>query len=169
MLGTLRKDNTGYDLKHLFIGKTLNIPQLFEYLEIQRFFLLLILSAICYPCNYLWLGSEGSLGIISKVSILAPLKLSSVNLAFLACKDYVSCQVRSLGDNFLLILSRQGMSHRVVYGHMSSDQDCARNKFMIMQTSKGSLNLYSICFCTWFFTNLQENTSSLTKHWQTNT
>ncbi|KAG5517803.1 hypothetical protein RHGRI_038241 [Rhododendron griersonianum] len=32
MLGTLRKDNTGYDLKHLFIGKTLNIPQLFEYL-----------------------------------------------------------------------------------------------------------------------------------------
>lgn len=22
MLGTLRKDNTGYDLKHLFIGKT---------------------------------------------------------------------------------------------------------------------------------------------------
>ncbi|KAH7836090.1 hypothetical protein Vadar_032608 [Vaccinium darrowii] len=56
MLGTLRKDNTGYDLKHLFIG------------------------------------SEGSLGIISKVSILVPPKLSSVNLAFLACKDYVSCQ-----------------------------------------------------------------------------
>ncbi|KAM7516190.1 hypothetical protein LguiA_005773 [Lonicera macranthoides] len=56
MLGTLRKDNTGYDLKHLFIG------------------------------------SEGSLGIISKVSILTPPKLSSVNLAFLACKDYFSCQ-----------------------------------------------------------------------------
>lgn len=56
MLGTLRKDNTGYDLKHLFIG------------------------------------SEGSLGIVTKVSILTPLKLSSVNLAFLACKDYFSCQ-----------------------------------------------------------------------------
>ncbi|GFY87950.1 FAD-linked oxidases family protein [Actinidia rufa] len=56
MLGTLRKDNTGYDLKHLFIG------------------------------------SEGSLGIVTKISILAPPKLSSVNLAFLACKDYVSCQ-----------------------------------------------------------------------------
>ncbi|XP_042989239.1 D-2-hydroxyglutarate dehydrogenase, mitochondrial isoform X4 [Carya illinoinensis] len=56
MLGTLRKDNTGYDLKHLFIG------------------------------------SEGSLGIITKVSILTPPKLSSVNLAFLACKDYSSCQ-----------------------------------------------------------------------------
>ncbi|KAH9711223.1 D-2-hydroxyglutarate dehydrogenase [Citrus sinensis] len=56
MLGTLRKDNTGYDLKHLFIG------------------------------------SEGSLGIVTKVSIHTPPKLSSVNLAFLACKDYFSCQ-----------------------------------------------------------------------------
>ncbi|OWM88827.1 hypothetical protein CDL15_Pgr020781 [Punica granatum] len=56
MLGTLRKDNTGYDLKHLFIG------------------------------------SEGSLGIVTKVSILTPPKLSSVNVAFLACKDYFSCQ-----------------------------------------------------------------------------
>ncbi|XP_038725643.1 D-2-hydroxyglutarate dehydrogenase, mitochondrial isoform X2 [Tripterygium wilfordii] len=56
MLGTLRKDNTGYDLKHLFIG------------------------------------SEGSLGIVTKVSILTPPKLSSVNVAFLACQDYLSCQ-----------------------------------------------------------------------------
>ncbi|XP_076887809.1 D-2-hydroxyglutarate dehydrogenase, mitochondrial-like isoform X1 [Bidens hawaiensis] len=56
MLGTLRKDNTGYDLKHLFIG------------------------------------SEGSLGIITKVSILTPPKLSAVNIAFLACEDYISCQ-----------------------------------------------------------------------------
>ncbi|WCJ43516.1 D-2-hydroxyglutarate dehydrogenase mitochondrial [Euphorbia peplus] len=56
MLGTLRKDNTGYDLKHLFIG------------------------------------SEGSLGIVTKVSILTPPKLSSVNIAFLACNDYLSCQ-----------------------------------------------------------------------------
>uniref|UniRef100_A0A1D1XNW2 Probable D-2-hydroxyglutarate dehydrogenase, mitochondrial n=1 Tax=Anthurium amnicola TaxID=1678845 RepID=A0A1D1XNW2_9ARAE len=57
MLGTLRKDNTGYDLKHLFIG------------------------------------SEGSLGIITKVSVLTPPRLPSTNLAFLACRDYFSCQV----------------------------------------------------------------------------
>ncbi|GER25547.1 D-2-hydroxyglutarate dehydrogenase [Striga asiatica] len=57
ILGTLRKDNTGYDLKHLFIG------------------------------------SEGSLGIVTKVSILTPPKLPSINLAFLACEDYTSCQV----------------------------------------------------------------------------
>ncbi|XP_047311846.1 D-2-hydroxyglutarate dehydrogenase, mitochondrial [Impatiens glandulifera] len=68
MLGTLRKDNTGYDLKHLFIG------------------------------------SEGSLGIVTKVSLLTPPKLASVNLAFLACEDYLSCQKllmeakRKLGD-----------------------------------------------------------------------
>lgn len=68
MLGTLRKDNTGYDLKHLFIG------------------------------------CEGSLGIVTKVSILTPPKLSSVNVAFLACKDYASCLIllseakRKLGE-----------------------------------------------------------------------
>ena len=38
-------------------------------------------------------GSEGSLGVVTKVSILTPPKLSSVNVAFLACKDYLSCQV----------------------------------------------------------------------------
>ncbi|KMZ56743.1 UDP-N-acetylmuramate dehydrogenase, partial [Zostera marina] len=56
MLGTLRKDNTGYSLKHLFIG------------------------------------SEGSLGIITKVSILTPSRLSATNVAFLACEDYLNCQ-----------------------------------------------------------------------------
>ncbi|RZC53515.1 hypothetical protein C5167_012364 [Papaver somniferum] len=56
MLSTLCKDNTGYDLKQLFIG------------------------------------SEGSLGIVTKVSILTPPKLSSTNLAFLACNDFISCQ-----------------------------------------------------------------------------
>jgi len=56
MLGTLRKDNTGYDLKQLFIG------------------------------------SEGTLGIVTKVSILVLPRLSSINLAFLVCGDYLSCK-----------------------------------------------------------------------------
>ncbi|KAF0908906.1 hypothetical protein E2562_030205 [Oryza meyeriana var. granulata] len=68
MLTTLRKDNTGYDLKHLFIG------------------------------------SEGSLGVVTKVAILTPAKLPSTNVAFLSCNDYISCQKlllaakRSLGE-----------------------------------------------------------------------
>ncbi|KAG8080964.1 hypothetical protein GUJ93_ZPchr0007g6384 [Zizania palustris] len=56
MLTTLRKDNTGYDLKHLFIG------------------------------------SEGSLGVVTKAAILTPAKLPSTNVAFLSCNDYMSCQ-----------------------------------------------------------------------------
>ncbi|KAK6177589.1 hypothetical protein SNE40_015660 [Patella caerulea] len=49
---TLRKDNTGYDLKQLFIG------------------------------------SEGTLGIITAVSILCPQKPKSVSVAFLGCESF---------------------------------------------------------------------------------
>lgn len=51
-LNTLRKDNTGYDLKQLFIG------------------------------------SEGTLGIITRAAILTPPKPKAVNVAFLACTTY---------------------------------------------------------------------------------
>ena len=46
-LSTLRKDNTGYDLKQLFIG------------------------------------SEGTLGVVTAVSVLCPSKPASLNVAFL--------------------------------------------------------------------------------------
>uniref|UniRef100_A0A8C7XE25 D-2-hydroxyglutarate dehydrogenase, mitochondrial n=1 Tax=Oryzias sinensis TaxID=183150 RepID=A0A8C7XE25_9TELE len=51
-LSTLRKDNTGYDLKQLFIG------------------------------------SEGTLGVITAVSILCPQKPKSVNVVFLGCETF---------------------------------------------------------------------------------
>uniref|UniRef100_A0A8B9JGU0 D-2-hydroxyglutarate dehydrogenase, mitochondrial n=2 Tax=Astyanax mexicanus TaxID=7994 RepID=A0A8B9JGU0_ASTMX len=51
-LSTLRKDNTGYDLKQLFIG------------------------------------SEGTLGVVTAVSILCPRKPKSVNVAFLGCSSF---------------------------------------------------------------------------------
>ncbi|EFJ37439.1 hypothetical protein SELMODRAFT_76083 [Selaginella moellendorffii] len=57
MLSSLRKDNTGYDLKQLFIA-----------------------------------GAEGTLGVVTKVAVLTPQKLPSVNVGFLACTDYTSCQ-----------------------------------------------------------------------------
>ncbi|KAI5953330.1 AIP2 [Candida jiufengensis] len=53
---SLRKDNTGYDLKQLFIG------------------------------------SEGTLGIITGISILCPSKPQASNVAFLAVKDYETVQ-----------------------------------------------------------------------------
>eukprot|EP00250_Pteridium_aquilinum_P011028 c19791_g1_i2 orf=792-1811(+) len=55
-LRTLRKDNTGYDLKQLFIG------------------------------------AEGTLGVVTKISILTPPRLSSKNVAFLSCQNYADCQ-----------------------------------------------------------------------------
>ncbi|MCI4377887.1 hypothetical protein PGIGA_G00208920 [Pangasianodon gigas] len=51
-LAKLRKDNTGYDMKQLFIG------------------------------------SEGTLGVITGVSILCPRKPKSVNVAFLGCSSF---------------------------------------------------------------------------------
>ena len=54
-MSTLRKDNTGYDLKQLF------------------------------------LGSEGTLGVITQVSLIAPKRSSAVNLAFLACRSFEDC------------------------------------------------------------------------------
>lgn len=51
-LSTLRKDNTGYDLKQLFIG------------------------------------SEGTLGVVTAVSILCPRRPSSVNVVFLGMTPF---------------------------------------------------------------------------------
>lgn len=55
-LSTLRKDNTGYDLKQLFIG------------------------------------SEGTLGIITGISILCPPRPTAVNVAFLGLESYEQVQ-----------------------------------------------------------------------------
>lgn len=61
LMNTLKKDNTGYDLKQLFIG------------------------------------SEGTLGIITKVAISTPKKPASVHVAYLGCSSF---------ENVLLILAK---------------------------------------------------------------
>ncbi|KAL5752581.1 hypothetical protein ACOSP7_022779 [Xanthoceras sorbifolium] len=115
MLGTLRKDNTGYDLKQLFIG------------------------------------SEGSLGIVTKVSILTPPKLSSVNLAFLACKDYFSCQKllveakRRLGDILSAFEFLDNQSMDLVLNHLEGVRNplpSSMHNFYVLIETTGSDESY---------------------------
>lgn len=99
MLGTLRKDNTGYDLKHLFIGAYRKLH--FCLCRGQWFPIENVIIKLLFTTHA---GSEGSLGIVTKVSILTPPKLFSVNVAFLACQDYFSCQViSSIGMETLVL------------------------------------------------------------------
>ncbi|GMH24569.1 hypothetical protein Nepgr_026412 [Nepenthes gracilis] len=109
MLGTLRKDNTGYDLKHLIIG------------------------------------SEGSLGIITKVSILTPPKLSAINLAFLACNDYLSCQKllleakRKLGEVLSAFELLDSQSMDLVLNHLEGVRNplppSVHNFYVLIETT----------------------------------
>ena len=68
LMSTNRKDNTGYDLKHLFVG------------------------------------AEGTLGVITKVALNCPRLPSARNVAFLACETFddvrqtLSCAKRELGE-----------------------------------------------------------------------
>jgi D-2-hydroxyglutarate dehydrogenase len=66
LMSTNRKDNTGYDLKHLFVG------------------------------------AEGTLGVITKVALNCPRLPSARNVAFLACNSFESvCQTLSLAKEKL--------------------------------------------------------------------
>ncbi|KAM4625820.1 D-2-hydroxyglutarate dehydrogenase, mitochondrial isoform 1-T1 [Polymixia lowei] len=81
-LATLRKDNTGYDLKQLFIG------------------------------------SEGTLGVITAVSILCPRKPKAVNVAFLGCETF-----DQLLQTFQLC---RGMLGEILSAFEFLDRDCMR-------------------------------------------
>ncbi|XP_038585257.1 D-2-hydroxyglutarate dehydrogenase, mitochondrial isoform X1 [Micropterus salmoides] len=81
-LATLRKDNTGYDLKQLFIG------------------------------------SEGTLGVITAVSILCPRKPKSVNVVFLGCETF-----EKLLKTFQLC---RGMLGEILSAYEFLDSECMR-------------------------------------------
>ncbi|KAM9708718.1 D-2-hydroxyglutarate dehydrogenase, mitochondrial [Menidia menidia] len=81
-LSTLRKDNTGYDLKQLFIG------------------------------------SEGTLGVITAVSILCPPKPKSVNVVFLGCETF-ECLLKT----FQLC---KGMLGEILSAFEFLDSECMR-------------------------------------------
>lgn len=81
-LATLRKDNTGYDLKQLFIG------------------------------------SEGTLGVITGVSILCPRKPKSVNVVFLGCETF-----EQLLKTFQLC---RGMLGEILSAYEFLDSECMK-------------------------------------------
>ncbi|KAG7509716.1 D-2-hydroxyglutarate dehydrogenase, mitochondrial [Solea senegalensis] len=81
-LTKLRKDNTGYDLKQLFIG------------------------------------SEGTLGVITAVSVLCPRKPKSVNVVFLGCETF-----EQLLQTFQLC---RGMLGEILSAFEFLDSECMR-------------------------------------------
>lgn len=70
LLSTMRKDNTGYDLKQLFIG------------------------------------SEGTLGVITEVAILTPTKPISTNVALFACESFAQVQRAFVTAKGALVFSK---------------------------------------------------------------
>ncbi|KAL2649531.1 hypothetical protein R1flu_017659 [Riccia fluitans] len=111
LLGTLRKDNTGYDLKQIFIG------------------------------------AEGTLGVVTKVSVLTPPKLASVNVGFLACEDYASCQKtfaeakKQLGEILSAFEFLDRHSLEVVLKHLDGARDPlpdSKESFYLLVETTGS-------------------------------
>ncbi|XP_041377535.1 D-2-hydroxyglutarate dehydrogenase, mitochondrial-like [Gigantopelta aegis] len=107
-LTTLRKDNTGYDLKQLFIG------------------------------------SEGTLGVVTAVSILCPSKPTSVNVAFLGCntfQDILSIYKESK-NNLAEILSAfeflDASSMSVVTDNLKLTNPIASSPFYVLIETGGS-------------------------------
>ncbi|XP_071999287.1 D-2-hydroxyglutarate dehydrogenase, mitochondrial isoform X1 [Engystomops pustulosus] len=107
-LNSLRKDNTGYDLKQLFIG------------------------------------SEGTLGIITALSIMCPRKPSAVNVALLGCENFSKVlQVFTLcRDQLGEILSAcefmDSESMRIVQTHLKLINPLPDNAFYVLVETSGS-------------------------------
>ncbi|XP_063771914.1 D-2-hydroxyglutarate dehydrogenase, mitochondrial isoform X2 [Pseudophryne corroboree] len=107
-LNSLRKDNTGYDLKQLFIG------------------------------------SEGTLGIITAISILCPRKPSAVNVALLGCENFSRVlQVFTLcRDQLGEILSAceflDSEAMRMVQTHLKLSNPLPDNAFYVLVETSGS-------------------------------
>ena len=106
-LTALRKDNTGYDVKQLFIG------------------------------------SEGTLGVVTKVAIVCPPKPKSVNVAFLAVDDFSTLTqlIRraraSLGEIISAIEFLDSESMRLVTSHLglANPLEGSHNFYMLIETS----------------------------------
>ncbi|XP_034989595.2 D-2-hydroxyglutarate dehydrogenase, mitochondrial isoform X1 [Zootoca vivipara] len=107
-LSSLRKDNTGYDLKQLFIG------------------------------------SEGTLGVITAVSILCPRKPKAVNLAFLGCpsfsqvlKTFTLCK-GMLGEILSAYEFMDNECMKLVEQHLKLTNPVSESPFYVLIETSGS-------------------------------
>ncbi|XP_062438523.1 D-2-hydroxyglutarate dehydrogenase, mitochondrial isoform X3 [Rhea pennata] len=107
-LTSLRKDNTGYDLKQLFIG------------------------------------SEGTLGVITAVSVLCPQKPKAVNLAFLGCqsftqvlKTFTTCRAM-LGEVLSAFEFMDDRCMDLVKRHLKLSSPVAESPFYVLIETSGS-------------------------------
>ncbi|XP_043079854.1 D-2-hydroxyglutarate dehydrogenase, mitochondrial isoform X1 [Puntigrus tetrazona] len=107
-LATLRKDNTGYDLKQLFIG------------------------------------SEGTLGVITAVSVLCPRKPKAVNVAFLGCSSFqklletFQCCRGMLGEILSAFEFLDASCMRLLEKHLKLTNPITESPFYIVIETAGS-------------------------------
>ncbi|KAK9468183.1 hypothetical protein V1512DRAFT_258931 [Lipomyces arxii] len=106
-LGKLRKDNTGYDVKQMFIG------------------------------------SEGTLGVITAVSILCPRRSKVVNVAFLGLESYEQVQsafVKAKADLSEILsafefMDRESINEVAKYSELRRPLDEQHNFYVLVETS----------------------------------
>jgi FAD/FMN-containing dehydrogenase len=109
-LSYCRKDNTGYDLKQLFIG------------------------------------SEGTLGLVTKVAIQVPTKPAAVNVAFLACQTYEDClktfdlAKSGLGEILSAFEFMDGKSMKLTEKHMELQNPISEFPFYVLVETHGSVD-----------------------------
>ncbi|KAK9249312.1 hypothetical protein V1506DRAFT_525557 [Lipomyces tetrasporus] len=110
-LGKLRKDNTGYDIKQLFIG------------------------------------SEGTLGVITGISILCPRRSKVVNVAFFGLESYDKVQqafVKAKGELSEILsafefMDRASQDHVARFTELRRPLDEPHNFYVLVETSGSNL------------------------------
>jgi D-2-hydroxyglutarate dehydrogenase len=112
-LSTLRKDNTGYDVKQLFIG------------------------------------SEGSLGVVTKATMLVPRKPAAVHVLYLALPSYdavlkaMAAAKDALGEILSAIEFQDACSLELVLKHQGLkppfDGESAKSPFFLLVETSGSV------------------------------